>query len=129
MTTWTSQQLRTIAGADEIGISSRRPDGTVRPYVTIWAVRAGDDIYIRSAHGSDNPWYRRALASGTGRIRVGGIEQDVMFSQDVVHDHKDIDAAYHQKYDQYGAAIVGAVVGEDVYGVTLRVLPHDPDPG
>jgi hypothetical protein len=39
----------------------------------MWTVRAGDKLYIRSAYGPDNPWYRRATTSGTGRIRAGGV--------------------------------------------------------
>ena len=52
----------------------------------IWR-RSGDDIYVRSAHGSENPWYVRALASETGRIRAGAIERDVLFepAADISH--------------------------------------------
>ena len=35
----------------------------MRPYVTMWVVRAGDDLYVRSAYGTHNPWYGRAKAS------------------------------------------------------------------
>ena len=63
--------------SDELQIASRRTDGTLRSFVTIWVVRSGDDIYVRSAYGTENPWYRRALASGRGRIKAGGVERDV----------------------------------------------------
>ena len=52
------------AAAEELGLASRRADGTLRGFVTMWVVRVGDDVYVRSAHGPDNPWYRRAIASG-----------------------------------------------------------------
>lgn len=123
MAEWTTDELERIGGAEEIGIASRRADGTMRPFVTIWAVRAGDDIYVRSAHGSDNPWYRRALASGEGRIRARGAEHDVRFEDAEPSAHEAIDAAYHAKYDRYGARIVGSVAGEQVHGVTLRLVP------
>ena len=45
----------------------------------IWVVRVGDDVYIRSAYGPGNGWFRRAQASGTGRVKVPGLEQDVAF--------------------------------------------------
>ena len=48
----------------ELQIASRRADGSLRKFVTIWAVRSGDDVYVRSAYGHDNGWFRRALASG-----------------------------------------------------------------
>ena len=75
MNTWTAHELERIGGAGELRLASRRGDGSLRPYVTMWVVRAGDGLYIRSAYGPGNPWYRRAIASGTGRIRAGGIEK------------------------------------------------------
>ncbi len=71
MSDWTEDELSRIGGAEELRIASMRPDGTQRPYVIIWVVRAGDDIFVRSAYGADNPWFRRAVASGD-RAREGG---------------------------------------------------------
>lgn len=124
MTTWTPDELSMIGGADELQIASLRPDGTLRPYVTIWAVRAGDDLYIRSAYGSNNPWFRRAKASGAGRIRADGLERDVTFAEAPPGVHKEIDNAYHAKYDRYGPAIVGTVVGDHAAAVTIRLVPR-----
>jgi hypothetical protein len=123
MTSWTADELRIVGRAEELQIASRRPDGTMRPYVTIWVVRAGDDIYVRSAYGSDNPWYVRAKASGAGRIRAGRVERDVTFAEAEPSAHNDIDAAYHAKYDRYGPNIVGTVVGEKAKAVTIRLQP------
>lgn len=121
---WTSDELQRIGGAEELRISSTRKNGTLRPYVIIWVVRVGDDIYIRSAYGPDNPWYVRAKASGTGRIRAGGIEKDVAFAEADASASAEIDAAYHAKYDRYGAAIVGTVVGPLAAGTTIRLVPR-----
>jgi hypothetical protein len=71
VTAWTADELARIGRATELDIASRRPDGTLRPFVTIWVVRVGDDVYVRSAHGYANLWSQRALASGEGRIRAG----------------------------------------------------------
>ncbi len=49
----------------------------VRPDTTMWVVRVGADLYVRSAGGPHRPWYRHALTSGVGRIRAGGIDSDV----------------------------------------------------
>ena len=76
---WTEAELTKIGDAEELQISSYRRDGTARPYVTIWVVRTDNQLYVRSAYGTDNPWFVRATASGTGRIRAGGIERDVAF--------------------------------------------------
>ena len=89
-------------------------------------MRSGDDLYIRSAYGSTNPWFRRAKAAGAGRIRAGGLERDVSFAEAATTVHGDIDRAYHAKYDRYGPAIVGSVVGAQAAKVTIRLLPTDP---
>ena len=123
MSTWTADELSRIGSADELQVSSTRTDGTLRPFVTIWVVRAGDEIYIRSAYGAANPWFVRATRSGTGRIRAGGVEKDVSFADAAPEAFAAIDAAYHAKYDRYGAKIVGTVTGPDAEATTLRLLP------
>jgi hypothetical protein len=124
MTGWKAEELARIGDATELQIASLRPDGTVRPYVTIWVVRTGHDLYVRSAYGTDNPWFRRAKASGAGRIRAGGLERDVTFTEVAPEAHAAIDAAYHAKYDHHGPAIVGTVVGAQAAHGTLRLVPR-----
>jgi hypothetical protein len=119
---WTSDDLERVGEAEELQLASRRADGSLRPFVTMWVVRAGDDLYVRSAGGPDRPWFQRAVASGTGRVRAGGVEQDVTFA-DVDGVHAAIDEAYHAKYDRYGPTIVGSVVGPGARAVTIRLLP------
>ena len=123
MSTWTAEELERIGGAEELKIASRRRDGSLRPYVTIWVVRFGDDLYVRSAYGPDNPWFVRAKASGVGRIRAGGVERDVVFEDPAADVHEALDAAYHAKYDRHGPRIVGTVVGPKVVETTLRLVP------
>ena len=51
-----------IGRATELEVASRVcADGSLRSFVTIWAVRIGDDIFVRSAYGYDNPWFQRAM--------------------------------------------------------------------
>lgn len=121
---WTADELSRIGGAEELQVASTREDRTLRPFVTIWVVRAGDDIYVRSAYGADNPWFRRAQASGTGRIRAGGIERSVTFGAPAPDAHSGIDAAYHAKYDRHGPRVVGTVVGPKTVDTTFRLLPN-----
>jgi hypothetical protein len=126
--TWTDDELRRIGDATELQIASRRRDGSLRPYVTIWTVQAGDHLYVRSAYGTGNPWFRRAAASGSGCIRAGGIERDVIFTPASELDagtQVAVDAAYHAKYDRYGPQIVGTVTGAHAAPVTLRLVPQD----
>jgi hypothetical protein len=77
-----------------------------------------------TAYGPDNPWYRRATASGAGRIRAGSIERDVSFAHAAPEPQTDKDAAYHAEYDRYGPRIVGPVTGSGAYGVTVRLAPQ-----
>jgi hypothetical protein len=125
MSTWTEDALRRIGDARELRIASQRPDGTLRAPRTIWHVRVGDAIYIRSAHGPDNGWFRRARSAGTGQISSGGIEQAVTFVLADPAVREDVDRAYHEKYDRYGPGPVGAVTGPDVLETTLLVMPRE----
>ena len=125
MSTWSAQELERISRATELQVASRRPDGSLRRYVTIWAVRAGDDLYVRSAHGPDNGWYRRAKAAGTGRIRAADIERDISFEEPEISVADAVTTAYHAKYDRYGSAIVGTVVSPEAEQLTLRIVPAD----
>lgn len=122
---WSDDQLRRVGDATELELASRRADGSLRPHVTMWVIRAGDDLYVRSAYGPGNPWYRRAMASGRGRIRAGGVEADVTFGHASDDAHEAIDAAYHAKYDSYGPRIVGSVVGPNARAVTVRLIPQE----
>jgi hypothetical protein len=123
MTTWTADELATVGTADELSIASRRPDGSLRPFVIIWVVRAGDELFVRSAHGRTNPWFRRAVEAGTGRIRAGGVERDVRFEEPDSAVDAAIDAAYHAKYDHYGPSLVDPVVSSEAVRSTLRLIP------
>jgi hypothetical protein len=122
-TMWRADELERLGRATEIGIASRRPDGSIRPYVTIWAVQTGGALYVRSAYGYDNPWFQRALRSRTGRVRAGGVEHDVVFEQPGPEVAGVVTAAYHSKYDRYGAAIVSTVVSDEAVRSTLRLVP------
>lgn len=124
MNGWTGDELGRIGAAEELQLASLRRDGTLRPYVTMWVVRTGDDLYVRSAYGPDNPWFRRAKASGAGRIRADRLERDVTFAEPAPGVHAAIDAAYHSKYDRYGPRIVGTVVGPDAEAVTIKLVPR-----
>ncbi len=123
MSAWSEDKLARIGRATELQIASRRADGTLRPFITIWAVRVGDELYVRSAYGYENPWFQRALRSSTGRIRAGGVERDVVFEVPGPEVADAVTAAYHAKYDRYGPAIVGTVVSPEAVRSTLRVLP------
>jgi len=127
--TWTAEELDRIDQAEELHLATRRRDGGLSRYVTMWVVRAGDHLYVRSAYGPGNPWYRRARDAGEGRVRAGGVERDVTFAPADPAVQGDINAAYHAKYDRYGPQIVGSVTGPDAHAVTIRLTKASrPDP-
>jgi hypothetical protein len=124
MSAWSPDEVERIGRATELRVASRRSNGSLRPYVTIWVVGVGDELYVRSAHGPTNGWYRRAKASGAGRIRAGGVERDVSFEEPARAVARAVTAGYHAKYDRYGPAIVGTVVSPEAEHLTLRIAPR-----
>src|SRR2546428_5980693 len=123
MTTWTTDELENIDAADELEIASLRPDGTLRNPTTIWVVRVGDDLCVRSVNGRTSGWFRGAQVRHEGRIGAGGVEKDVTFV-DVHGDVADrIDDAYRTKYRRYAASIVDHTVTAQARSATLNSCP------
>jgi Uncharacterized protein conserved in bacteria (DUF2255) len=81
MSTWTSDELDRIGGAEELEIASLRRDGTLRRPVTIWVVRHGDDLVVRSVHGRTSSWFRGVQVCHEGHIQAGGVDKDVPSSR------------------------------------------------
>src|SRR5436305_13374775 len=77
MSTWTNDELDRIAGAEELEIASVRRDGTLRKPVTIWVIRHGDDLYVRSVYGRTSSWFRGAEARHEAHIKAGSVDKDV----------------------------------------------------
>ncbi|MFG6403681.1 DUF2255 family protein [Microbacterium sp. P04] len=124
MSGWTPDELRAIGGAEELQLASARPDGSLRPFVTIWSGVVGEDLYVRSAHGPENGWFRRAQHSGIGRISAGGLEKDVAFVAADADVADALDDVLHAKYDRFGPAFVDPITGPDTVATTLRIVPR-----
>jgi hypothetical protein len=60
MSAWDEDDLRAIDAAQELEIAPVPRNGELRTPTTIWAVRAGDDLYVRAAYGPGTGWYRVA---------------------------------------------------------------------
>jgi len=120
---WTPAELDAIGGAEELRIASRRPDGRLRPAATVWVVRVGDDLLVRSAYGRGNGWFRRAEAAGEGRVAAGGVERDVRFDDADPADHEAVDAAYRAKYAGQPPQHVAPVVSPESWTATFRLVP------
>jgi hypothetical protein len=124
MTQWKSDHLDKLGKAEEVQIASVGRDGTLREPVTVWAVRHGDELYIRSVKGRSGQWFRGAQERHEGRIRAGRVQQDVTFV-DADHDINDeVDAAYRAKYRRYAGSILNSVLTAGARSSTIKVLPR-----
>jgi hypothetical protein len=121
---WTSDELARIGAAEEVQIAARRRDGTFPNPVTVWAVRQGDDVYIRSAvRGRNAAWYRAVEETHEGRIWAGGVEKDVTFVDAEPSVYDEVDAAYRAKYRRYAGRILNSCLTPEARSTTIRVLP------
>jgi hypothetical protein len=119
MTDWSRDQLDRIGAAAEIEIAPRRGDDSLRPYTTIWDVRVGDGLYVRSWHGPTGHWFTTARDTQKGHLRAGGVEHDITFEDPDV-DRAAIDAAYREKYGR--SSYVDAMVTDEAAATTLRLV-------
>src|SRR5262245_40867154 len=103
MARWTSDELRRIAAAEKLELTSLRRDGTPGNPVTIWVVRVGDDLYVRSWKGRTGAWFRATQVRHEGHIEAGGVGEDVDFADEPDGSLNDqVDAAYRIKYRRHG---------------------------
>jgi len=124
MSEWTSEDLTRIGNAEEVQVTSRRGDGTLRKPVTIWVVRDGDSLYVRSVKGPTGAWFRGTQERHEGRIRGGGADQDITFV-DADHDIGDkVDAAYRAKYRRYAGSILNSVLTPQARSTTTKLVPR-----
>lgn len=124
MSQWTEDELERIGAAEELQLASVQCDGALRQPVTIWVVRVGDALYVRSYRGRDSAWYRGVQVRHEGRIEAGGVEKDVVFVEE--RDpaiNAQVDAAYRAKYRRY-PQYVAPMLTDDARATTLRLAPR-----
>jgi hypothetical protein len=123
MTVWTSDELAKIGAAEEVQVAPLRRDGTQKP-VTVWVVRHGDDLYVRSVRGRGGHWFRGTQERHEGRIRAGAVRKDVTFV-DVGRDLDDeVDGAYRAKYRRYAGSILNSVLTPEARSTTIKLVPR-----
>ena len=122
MSAWTRDELDKIGTAEELKLSSVRNDGSLRNPVTMWVVRLGDNLYVRSVRGRSSSWFQGAQTRHEAHILVGGIEKDVeLIEIDDVND--ELDSAYRTKYCGRYATIVPSIVSPQAREATLKLVP------
>ena len=123
MAAWTNDELDRIDAAQELTLASARGDGTLRRPVTMWVVRNGEDVFVRSVNGRGSAWFRGAQIRHEARIRAGGVETDVsLVETDEAGDQ--IDAAYEAKYGRRYPAIVPSILAPGAREATLKLEPR-----
>jgi hypothetical protein len=123
MAGWTEAELERIAAAEELEIAPRKGDGALRAPTTIWVVRAGDRLYVRSWRGPTGSWYRAARQTQESRIRAGGVEKDVRFV-DAGEVDAAVDDAYRTKYRRYAGSYLDPMLRPQVRVTTLKLVPR-----
>ena len=124
MTKWTRDLLDKFGKAEEVQIASVRPDGKLGKPVTVWAVRVGDDLYVRSVRGRNSHWFRGVQERHEGRIRAGGAQQDITFVEADPDMNDEVDTAYRAKYRRYAGSILNSVLTPEARSATLKLVPR-----
>ena len=125
MATWTNDELHKIATAEELELASIRRDSTLGNAVTIWVVRVGDELYVRSWKGDGGAWFRATQGRHEGHIKAGGVGKDVSFVAEAdaaVNDR--IDAAYRTKYRRHGKRYIDPMVAPTARATTIKLVPR-----
>jgi hypothetical protein len=123
MTTWSKNELRKIAEADDLHVSPLRDDGVTYGTPTwIWSVAVGDSLYVRAYNGQDSRWYQAALRQKAGRITAAGMTKEVTFEP--VHGaiNDQVDQAYRAKYR--GSPYLRHMIGAGARSATVKVTPR-----
>ena len=127
MTQWTSDQLDKFGKAEEVQIATVGRDGKLRKPVTVWVVRLGDDLYVRSVRGREGHWFRGTQERHEGRIRAGGVQQDITFVEADHNIDDEIDAAYRDKYRRYTGRVLDSVLTPEARSSTMKMVPRSAD--
>ncbi|HZS02567.1 MAG TPA: DUF2255 family protein [Chloroflexota bacterium] len=125
MNAWTSEELQQIGAAEELEIVPVRRDAPPRKPVTIWVVRHGDDLYVRSWRGHSATWFRDIQARHQAHIQAGGVQRDVTVVEETAPGINDqIDAAYRTKYRRYADSYVPPMISPAARATTLKLVPR-----
>jgi len=123
---WRAGELSAIDGCGEVGIATRRSDGTLRAARIVWIVRHGNAVYVRSVNGTTAAWYRGVQTCHQGELSAGRLQRGVVFAEAGAHAGEGselddaLDAAYRGKYGRSSSA-VARITADVARATTLRV--------
>jgi hypothetical protein len=124
MNTWSKDELRKIAEADDLHISPFREDGVTYGTPTwIWTVAVDDALYVRAYNGQNSRWYRAAVRQRAGRIAAAGMTKEVTFERVDGPINDLVDDAYRPKYR--GSPYLSPMIGASARSATVKVMPRE----
>ena len=123
MATWSKEELRRIAEADDLHISPLREDGVTYGTPTlIWSVAVDGALYVRGYNGQNSRWYKAAVWQKAGRIIAAGITKEVAFEPVDGPINDLIDDAYRAKY--HGSPYLSPMISVRARSATVKVKPQ-----
>jgi hypothetical protein len=123
MATWSKDELRKIAEADDLHISPFREDGVTYGTPTwIWSVAVDDALYVRGYNRLKSRWYQAAVQQKAGRIIAAGMTEEVSFEpvNEPINDR--IDDAYRTKY--HNSPYLSPMISARARSATVKVTPR-----
>jgi hypothetical protein len=123
---WAPDQLKRISRARELEIASRRVDGRAGQWLPIWVACVNDQVYVPTWYRRSTGWFGEVTKTGRARIRVPGLELDVVVA-DLGDDNPDVraavDEAYRAKYGTPGDETVAGMTTNASAATTLLLAP------
>jgi hypothetical protein len=123
MSTWSKDELRKIAEADDLYISPFREDRMTYGTPTwIWSVAVDDALYVRGYNGQDSRWYQAAVRQRAGRIIAAGMTKEVAFEPVDGPINSGIDDAYRAKY--HDSSYLSPMISARARSATVKIMPR-----
>jgi hypothetical protein len=120
--TWSRDELRRIAEADDLHISPFRDDGATYGTPTwIWSVAVDGALYVRAYNGRNSRWYQGAMRQKAGRITAADMTKEVTFEPVDGPINDAIDDAYRVKYRS--SPYLSPMIGTQARAATVRIMP------
>jgi hypothetical protein len=122
--------VKRIAEARELEIASRQTDDGEWRWLPIWVVCADDQVYVRTWYRRSSGWFGQVTRTGEARIRVPGLEVDVVVTDlgdEDVGLRAAVDDAYRAKYGTPGDETVAGMTSDASAATTLLLTPVGAD--
>lgn len=123
MNSWSRDELRKIAEADDLHISPFREDGkTCGTPTWIWSVAVDNALFVRGYNGQNSRWYQAAVQQKAGRIIAAKMTKDVIFEPVDGPINDRVDDAYRAKYR--GNPYLKPMISHRARAATVKIMPQ-----